>query len=500
MLIDIISQYDEAARNHLRGIWQCMIKELQAKEDIKKIVSFLGKSCVIAIDEDKKEVTLGVPNEFVLLQVKKFFRKSLDKAVKSCFEQHHSVVFVIYPPLQPWDHPLQINLKDSIQHTSTKTTKRQITLPPTILQELTQYFGILFDPEYTFDTYVTGAYNELAVSAAKAIAETPGEIYNPFFLYGNVWLGKTHLMQAIGNQIMESFPEKVVLYLPTSSLIDKIIDGVRNGKLGMLQQKLQEVDVLMLDDIQFLAGKERTQEIFHTIFNEFYSKKKQIVLTSDRPPKELTLLEARLQSRFALGLVADIKTPDTETRMAILQSKLKAKGQQLDTELLQVIAEVVDTNVRELEWALNIVMTRKLLLGDTITPEHVRDALTTLGFHTPPSISESNTIPHYSTLDAIPPTHVSSWPKKFDQIITELCEAFDLQSELLLGAKRTKEYSRVRQLAMYIAKQHYQWSLQKIGDYFGGKNHASVIYAIKQCEMLLKVDQRIQSVYSSLWL
>lgn len=498
MLIDIISQYDEAARNHLRGIWKCVIKELQSKEDAKKIVSFLGKSCIIAIDENKKEVTLWVPNEFVLLQVKKFFKKSLDDAVKSCFEQHHTMVFVVYPPLQPWDHSLQINLKNSIQQPTT-TTKKQVVLPPTILQELTQYFGILFDPAYTFDTYVQWSHNDLAVSAAQAISETPGEVYNPFFLYGNVWLGKTHLMQAIGNQIMQSFPDKVVLYLPTSSLIDKIIDGVRNWKLSMLQQKLQEVDVLMLDDIQFLAGKERTQEIFHTIFNEFYSKKKQIVLTSDRPPKELTLLEARLQSRFALGLVADIKEPDTETRMAILQSKLKAKGQELDDVLLQVIAEVVNTNVRELEWALNIVMTRKLLLWDTITPEHVRDALATLGFETQqPHSIESTPIPHYWTLEDIPKTYSLQGPKKFDHIVISLCNSFDLEKELLLGAKRTKEYSRVRQLAMYIAKQHYQWSLQKIGDYFGWKNHASVIYAIKQCEILLKEDKRIQSVYKNI--
>lgn len=501
MLIDIISQYDDATREHLRGIWQWLVKELQRTQDSKKIVSFLNKSCIIAIDEDTQEVTLWIPNEFVLLQVKKFFKKALDNAIKETFENHYTITFVIYPPLQTWDHPLQINLKKNLDTAS--PVKKQLTLPPSILEELSQYFGILFDPTYTFDTYVMGAYNELAVSAAKAIAESPGEIYNPFFLYGNVWLGKTHLMQAIGNQIMKNFPDKVVLYLPTSSFIDKIIDGVRNWKLWMLQQKLQEVDILMLDDIQFLAGKERTQEIFHTIFNDFYSKKKQIVLTSDRPPKELTLLESRLQSRFALGLVADIKTPDTETRVAILQSKLKAKWQILDDELLQVIAEVVNTNVRELEWALNIVMTRKILLWSTITPQHVRDALATLGFETPQVVSQDNdttTIPHYSTLWAIPQHQVSAWPQKFGRIIEQLCEAFDLEKEFLLGSKRTKEYSRVRQLAMFIAKQHYHWSLQKIGDYFWGKNHASVIYAIKQSQELMKNDERIQSVYTSLWL
>ena len=189
----------------------------------------------------------------------------------------------------------------------------------------------------------------IAFSAAKAVAEQPGSAYNPLFLYGNVGLGKTHLMQSIGNEIMERYPDKVVVYFPATKLIDEIISATRTNKLSNLYKKFEGVDVLMIDDIQFLAEKEKTQEIFHTIFNDFQSQKKQVILSSDRPPKELLHIEPRLKSRFALGLVADIKSPDFETRIAILQTKLAAKGESLDTHLLEVIAKYIKDNVRELE-------------------------------------------------------------------------------------------------------------------------------------------------------
>lgn len=185
-------------------------------------------------------------------------------------------------------------------------------------------------------------------------------------------------MQATGNYILENNPDKVVLYLPTSRFIDQIISAVRKGNLGQLQKRLEEVDILMLDDIQFLAGKERTQEIFHNIFNEFYAAKKQIVLTSDRSPKELTLLESRLQSRFSLGLVTDIKQPDLETRIAILQAKLNEKDIQLDPKYIELIAQTVNSNIRELEGALNIVITRLTLLNKEITHADIVNALGTL--------------------------------------------------------------------------------------------------------------------------
>lgn len=189
----------------------------------------------------------------------------------------------------------------------------------------------------------------MAFAAAKSVAEKPGENYNPLFLYGNVGLGKTHLMQAVGNEIMQNYPEKVVIYLPTTKLIEEIVQALRSNKLEAFYKKMANIDVLLIDDIQFLAGKDKTQEIVHNLFNDFQMKKKQIILSSDRPPKELLHIEARLQSRFAFGLVVDIKSPDFETRIAILQEKLERKGMQIDFELLSLIAQYITSNVRELE-------------------------------------------------------------------------------------------------------------------------------------------------------
>ena len=213
----------------------------------------------------------------------------------------------------------------------------------------TDQFGILFDEKFMFDTFVAGSSSKMAFSAAQQTAEKPGLVYNPLFIYGQVGLGKTHLMQAIGNDIMRRYADKVVVYLPATKLIDEIVDATRKNKMHDLMQKLDNIDVLMIDDIQFIAEKEKTQEVFHNIFNDFQTKKKQIILTSDRAPRELTLLEERLRTRFAYGLVCDIKSPDYETRVAILQSKLASRGESIDNENLGLIAKHIKTNVRELE-------------------------------------------------------------------------------------------------------------------------------------------------------
>jgi chromosomal replication initiator protein len=222
-------------------------------------------------------------------------------------------------------------------------------LQPEMKKKLSEFFGILFEGQYQFENFVVGSHNNLAHSAAQAVASKPGEAYNPLFIYGQVGLGKTHLMQAIGNAVIKKFPEKVVVYLPTSKLIDEIIDAIQKKKLTALIKKFEQVDVLLLDDVQFLADKEKTQEIFYTLFNDFHSKKKQVVLSSDRPPIQLNGIEPRLKSRFAFGLVVDVQSPDYETRVAILQSKVRSKHIDLPSETLHQIAHVVKDNVRELE-------------------------------------------------------------------------------------------------------------------------------------------------------
>lgn len=486
MLFDVIDSYDDTTCDHLRGIRGDIVQHLIKHEDPKKIAWFLAKCCVLWIDEQKKQVHIGIPNQFVESQVRKFFKKPLTKAVQESFESHYTPHFVLYTQLQSGEHILQLAVTNLLPKSEPKKTA-EISLDDAITKQLWNYFGILFDPNYSFDRFVVGAHNELAYSAAQAIAQKPGEVYNPFFIYWDVGLGKTHLMQAIWNYIIENDPDKVVLYLPTSTFIDKVINAVRKWALPILQQKLQDVDVLMLDDIQFLAWKERTQEIFHNIFNQFYADKKQIVLTSDRPPKSLTLLEARLQSRFALWLVADIKAPDLETRIAILQEKLKEKALSMDPKHLELIAQTVNTNIRELEWALNIVITRLTLLNKELTDSDIVDALSTLWFT-------------WISNDTRPEKVANTWSahNQYESIITYIASYFWLLVSDLTGSWRQKEISRARQLCMYIAKKHFSWSLQKIGNFFWWKNHASVIYSIKTCEESLSTDPQLSGIYTDI--
>ena len=349
---------------------------------------------------------------------------------------------------------------------------------------MTDYFGILFDPKFRFDTFIVGSHNNIAFSAAKAAAEKPGEAYNPLFLYGNVGLGKTHLMQAIGNEIMKTFPDKVVVYLPTSKLVDEIVSGVRGNKLSSLLKKFDEVDVLLLDDIQFIADKEKTQEIFHNIFNDFQMKKKQIILSSDRPPKELVHIEPRLKSRFALGLVADIQSPDFETRIAILQSKLQNKDEDLDFSFLELIAKHVKDNVRELEGALNILLTRKSILHEELQIEDVYACLKTLGYTIQEQREEKMAVSNTKS------------QQNFAHLVEMVAQYYNLSVNDLKSDARRKEITNARQILMLIAKKYFNRTLEKIGDYFGGKGHATVIYAINNIEKKCKTDADISHDYN----
>jgi len=301
-------------------------------------------------------------------------------------------------------------------------------------------------------------------------------------------LGKTHIMQAIGNHIIQTQPEKVVIYLPTSKLIDEIVKGIRKNKLGQLMSKLDQVDVLLIDDIQFLAQKEKTQEIFHNIFNDFHMKKKQIVITCDRPPKTLNDIAERLKSRFSLGIVADIQTPDLETRIAILASKADQKEIHLPIEFLEIIAKHITTNVRELEGALNLIITKAKLTNKELSEQDIHSCLQTLGYKTleptPSSIDiqDQQQIAYTKTLN-------------FGDIVEKVATYYHITSDEIKGESRKKEISLARQLLMLIAKKQYNRTLERIGNYFGGKNHATVIYSIKNIQNKIKIDQYISRDY-----
>lgn len=484
MLIDTISEYDNEKKHYLLDLWERTLLAIANQFDHKKILTFLGKVGIIDIDEAKKEVVIGVSNDFVLTQIKKNFAKALKEAVMATYNSQFGVRFVVYPAFSNAQHELLTDLKKLLNITDEKTSKTP-KLEKNIKSELSQHFWILFEPSYRFDTFIAGGNNQFAFSAAKAVAEAPWTAYNPLFLYGNVGLGKTHLMQAVGNEIMQNFPEKVVIYLPATKLVEEIVQALRMNKMPNLMKKFDEVDVLLVDDIQFLADKDKTQEVFHNLFNDFHMKKKQVIISSDRPPKELLHIEPRLKSRFALGLVADVQAPDFETRIAILESKLQSKGVSIDFEYLSLIAQYIKSNVRELEGALNILITRQQLSKADITEEDVYSCLKTLGYY----CQEGQT-----NFDQVMQQNKKS-SKNFSTLVEMVAQYYSLSIAELKSDSRKKEITQARQILMLLAKKYFNRTLEKIGDYFGGKNHATAIYAISTIEKKLKSDSQIQHDY-----
>ena len=483
MLIDVVNQYSPEKKEVFTSLRKDVVINLAANSDPKKIFSFLNKVWIVDIDENEKKVVIWTPNEFVYTQVKKFFAKGLNESIKAIYNEQYLSKFIVYTPFSNGSD-LLIDLKKVLNIKQIKKEEVK-TMQTNIKKDLQWHFGILFDPNYTFDSFIAGGSNEFAFSVAKAVAEKPWDLYNPLFLYGNVWLGKTHLMQAIGNSIISADPNKVILYLPCVKLIDEIIMAIRKNKLQQLIQKFDDVDLLIVDDIQFLADKDKTQEIFHNIFNDFHMKKKQVILSSDRPPKELMHIEPRLKSRFWLWTIVDIKSPDFETRIAILQSKLETKQEELDFEILSILAQNITSNVRELEWALNTLLTRQKLMRLKIDENSVYECLNTLWY------SKKNSWWH----DDIAASNNKS-VQNFSTVVDMVCEYYAISVNEIKSDARRKEITNARQILMLIAKKYFNRTLEKIGDYFGGKNHASVIYAINNVERKLKTDKDVQHDYN----
>lgn len=326
----------------------------------------------------------------------------------------------------------------------------------------------MLNPKYTFDTFVIGSGNRFAHAASLAVAEAPAKAYNPFFIYGGVGLGKTHLMHAIGHYVLEHNPNAKVVYLSSEKFTNEFINSIRDNKAEDFRNKYRNVDVLLIDDIQFLAGKESTQEEFFHTFNTLHTESKQIVISSDRPPKEIPTLEDRLRSRFEWGLITDITPPDLETRIAILRKKAKADGLDIPNEVMHYIANQIDTNIRELEGALIRVVAYSSLVNKDITTDLAQEALKDI---------IPNTKPRVVTI--------------FD-IQKAVGEHFNIRLEDFSSKRRTKSIAFPRQIAMYLSRELTDFSLPKIGEEFGGRDHTTVIHAHEKIEKLLKEDQQLQ--------
>ena len=332
----------------------------------------------------------------------------------------------------------------------------------------------MLNPKYTFDTFVIGTNNRFAHAASLAVAEAPAKAYNPLFLYGGVGLGKTHLMHAIGHYIKEHNPNTRVLYISSEKFTNEFINAIRDGQGESFRTKYRNIDVLLIDDIQFIAGKEQTQEEFFHTFNALHEDRKQIIISSDRPPKEIPTLEERLRSRFEWGLITDIQPPDLETRIAILRKKARAENLDIPNEAMNYIANQIDTNIRELEGALIRVVAYSSLINADITSHLAAEALK----------------------DIIP----SARPKiiSINDIQQKVGEFYSLKLEDFKARKRTKAVAFPRQIAMYLSRELTDHSLPKIGEAFGGRDHTTVIHAHEKISQLLLTDQELYKIVQNL--
>lgn len=325
------------------------------------------------------------------------------------------------------------------------------------------------NPKYTFDSFVVGSCNNFAYAAARAVAETPANAYNPLFIYGGVGLGKTHLLQAIGQYVSSNHPKLSVRYVTSERFTNDFIQSIRDNKDqgANFQRRYRRNDVLIVDDVQFLANKERTQEEFFHTFNVLYEASKQVVLSSDRPPREIAALEDRLRSRFESGLIIDIQPPELETRIAILQKKAEADGLAFPSEVYEFIAAAVQSNIRELEGALVRVAAFSSLTGQEVTLEFAREVLKDL-------IEERATR-----------------PVSINTILSEACRYFSVSRVDLLSSKRSHAIVYPRQVAMYLARYLTDLSLPRIGSEMGGRDHTTVLHATRKIEQLINQSRDV---------
>ncbi len=356
-------------------------------------------------------------------------------------------------------------LKNSLNATSVEDAEHvQAFIPNTDSANL--------NSKYRFDTFIVGSNNRLAHSACLAVAESPGDVYNPLFLYGGAGLGKTHLMHSIGHFVLEQNPEKKVLYVTSEQFTNEVIESIRSGNaasMAKLRDKYRTVDVLLIDDIQFIIGKESTQEEFFHTFNELHAAGKQIVLSSDRPPREMETLNERFRSRFEMGLIADIQPPDYETRMAILRKNMENQHSKLDDDILEYIATNIKSNIRELEGAYNKIIAYSKLNNVEITLENAREAL--------------KDIIYPEKQQAITPKIIAS----------VVCEHYGVKLNLVASRKKNKELVVPRQIIMYLCHEYTDATYISIAELLGKKDHSTVMHGADKIRTDLETDDELRN-------
>ena len=427
----------------IANVWESVLSSLKSELSYTSFETWFQG--IIPLSLADQSLTIAVPDAFTKGGLERRFRKRIeDLASESC---NKAISLVI-----------QVAEKDELPPNTTRG-------PKSVLFSSDQNV-LMLNSDYTFDSFVRGKNCDLAYYASEAVAEKPGVAYNPLFLYGNVGLGKTHLLQAIGNQVLQVSPKSSVLYTTSERFAIELINSIRNNSTASFRSKYRQIDLLLIDDVHFLEGKEATQEeLFHT-FNELYGSEKQIVLSSDRAPDDLSGLQDRLVSRFRWGLVADIQPPDLETRIAILREKAASRGLDIDISILELIASRISSSVRALEGALNKVLAFADLRGEKLTP---------------------------NTLESMLPKEGQRPRLIIHHIKEEVAARFNLKRQSLEGSSRKKEIAQARHIAIYLSREMTDHSFPAIGREFGNRDHTTVMHSYVRVQAMLEETPLLHS-------
>ena len=437
----------------LKQIWEKTLDILKGEMTEVSFNTWI-KSCE-PISMNDSTIRLSVPNDFTKDILEKRYKPLIIQGIKLISSKKYDIEFLIESDIQFEDESNNYSKKESSKNKSCITVNDEMSTT--------------LNPKYTFNSFVIGNSNRFAHAASLAVAEAPAKAYNPLFIYGGVGLGKTHLMHAIGHYILKNNSKAKVVYVSSEKFTNELINAIKDDKNEEFRNKYRNIDVLLIDDIQFIAGKERTQEEFFHTFNALHEANKQIILSSDRPPKEIPTLEDRLRSRFEWGLIADIQAPDFETRMAILKKKADVENLNVANEVMVYIATKIKSNIRELEGALIRIVAYSSLTNREISVDLASEALKDI-------ISNKQG------------THITI------EIIQDIVSSyFNLRIEDLKSQRRTRNVAYPRQIAMYLSRKLTDMSLPKIGEEFGGRDHTTVIHAYEKISENLKNDEVLQN-------
>ncbi len=435
-------------------LWQAVMGELELSISKASFTTWFKNTSIISIVQ--KEVTVGVPNGFAKEWLENKYHKFILKAIQKICPQIKKIAYKIGGDFKPPKRNTYSNIK--IEETSSKN----------FINDREEEFGGDLNPRYTFSSFVVASNNELAHAACSAVSKNPGVVYNPLFIYGGVGLGKTHLLQSIGNELLKNDPKKKIKYASSEKFTNELINAISGKNTKPFKDLYRKIDVLIIDDIQFLAGKEKTQEEFFYTFNTLYEKNKQVVLSSDRPPKAIPALEERLRSRFEGGMIADIGFPEYETRLAILKAKLKEKNFEMPEESLNYIALHIQKNIRELEGALNRII-----------------AICELN-NSYPDIGKTTEI-----LSQIisQPLKKATTPK---DILKNVSSFYGVSLDDLKSRSRKNEVVKPRQIAMYLMRSEIKSSFPSIGSWLGGRDHTTAMHAHEKISQKIENDKVIE--------